>query len=103
MDITEFLSWAGLTTGTTGFFFWLLKRHIDKRDVGRKEKEKAQLSLEVMLIKGIGAAISLAEATALAVRDNKCNGEMTKALEYASEVKHEQRDFLTEQGVKNIY
>ena len=31
------------------------------------------------------------------------NGELTAALEYAQKVKHEQKDFLTEQGVKNMY
>ena len=48
----------------------------------------------------IGCA--LAEATAVAVQripDAHCNGDMHAALEYATSVKHKQKDFLTKQGV----
>lgn len=57
------------------------------------------------LIKSVGAAIALGEATARAVQripDAKCNGDMHAALEYAEKVKHEQKDFVNEQFVKNI-
>ena len=55
------------------------------------------------LIRSVGAAIALGEATACAIRDGKCNGELSAALSYAQNVKHEQKDFMTEQGVKNLY
>jgi len=55
------------------------------------------------MIKGIGAAIALGEATAHAIQDGQCNGEMACALEYARQVKHEQKDFLNEQGVENLF
>lgn len=45
-------------------------------------------------------------AAAVAVQripDAHCNGDMHAALEYARKVKHAQKDFLTEQGVKAIY
>ena len=38
-----------------------------------------------------------------AVQDARDNGDMHAALEYARKVKHAQKDFLTEQGVKAIY
>lgn len=50
----------------------------------------------------MGAAIALGEATAIAVRDKKCNGQMDKALEYAQLVKHEQKDFMTELAAKAL-
>ena len=43
-----------------------------------------------------------AQATARAVQripDAHCNGDMHAALEYATSVKHKQKDFLTKQGV----
>ena len=46
------------------------------------------------------------ERRAVAVQripDAHCNGDMHAALEYARKVKHAQKDFLTEQGVKAIY
>ena len=58
------------------------------------------------MIKGVNAAIALGEATARAVQripDANCNGDMHDALEYAEKIKHEQKDFLTEQGVEAIY
>ena len=63
------------------------------------EREKA-------LCKSIGAALSLGEATAEAVAripDAHCNGDMHAALEYARQIKHEQKDFLTQQGIEAIF
>nr|DAL85276.1 MAG TPA: hypothetical protein [Caudoviricetes sp.] len=60
----------------------------------------------VLVIKGVGAAIALGEATAKAVQripDARCNGDMEGALEYAKRVKHEQKDFLTEQASENLF
>ena len=58
------------------------------------------------MIKGTSAAIALGEATARAVQripDAHCNGDMHAALEYATRVKHEQKDFLTKQGIQAIF
>lgn len=57
------------------------------------------------LIKGVNAAIALGEATAKAVQripDAHCNGDMCKAIEYAAEIKHEQKDLLFRQGVEHL-
>lgn len=69
------------------------------------ERQKLQEQLLVKLIESTWAAIALGEATATAVQripDARCNGDMTKALEYAAEVKHAQKEFLTRQGVRAI-
>ena len=95
-----------MPTAVTGLFFWLLKRRIDKREDERAEIERARKELDVALIKGVNAAIALGEATAKAVQripDAHCNGDMVKALEYASEVKHSQKDFLMKQGVEHLH
>ena len=59
-----------------------------------------------MLLKSTSAAIALGEATAKAVQripDAHCNGDMRAALEYAANVKHQQKDFLTSVGVHAMH
>lgn len=50
-----------------------------------------------------GGRIALGEATATALKNGHANGETEAALEYAKRIKHEQKDFLTEQGIHAIY
>ena len=88
-------------------------KHQNERDAEenkRREEETNRESLrekqELLLIQGVRAAIALGEATAKAVQripDAHCNGDMKKALDYADKVKHEQKDFLAEQGVHFLY
>lgn len=126
--ITTLAVAMGVPSAITGFCFWLLERKIQKRDEKEKEErlarqkeldekeEKRQREIderdqareknELYLIKSVGAAIALAEATAKAVQripDAKCNGDMHAALEYAQKVKHEQKDFLNEQALHQLY
>lgn len=102
-DMIAVLAFMGVPSAVTGLCFWAIQRNITKRDARRDEIDKAREKNELLVIKGIGAALALGEATARAIKDGKCNGELTAALEYAQMVKHEQKDFLTEQGVKNMY
>ena len=48
----------------------------------------------------------MGEATAEAVQripDAHCNGDMHAALKYTRKIKHEQNDFLMEQGIQALY
>lgn len=92
-----------IPSGITGFCFWLLQRKMDKREKAREEKEKVREQQEFLLVKSIGAAIALGEASAIALKNGHTNGEAEAALEYARKVKHEQKDFLTRQGIESIY
>lgn len=92
-----------IPSGITGFCFWALERKMEKREKALTEKEAAREKNTILLIKSVGAAIALGEATATALKNGHCNGETEAALNYAREVKHEQKDFLTEIGVKNLY
>ena len=92
-----------IPSGITGFYFWLLQRKMDKREKAREEKEKVREQQEFLLVKSIGAAIALGEASAIALKNGHTNGETEAALEYARKVKHEQKDFLTRQGIESIY
>lgn len=84
----------------TGVLLWKLH----KREAVREKREEARKQNDFFLIKGLGAAIALGEATAKAVQrlDLNCNGEMTRALEEARETKHAQKEFLQRQGIANL-
>ena len=92
----------GIPTAITAFCSWMLQRRITRREAAQEEREKAREKNEVLIIKGVGAAIALGEATAQAVQripDAHCNGDMHAALEYATDIKHRQKDFLDRQGI----
>lgn len=114
--IVAFIVAMSIPSAITGFCFWLIERKIEMRDKieaeERKkrqeqldEREQAREKLDLHIIKGVGASIALGEAVAKAVQripDAHCNGDMHAALEYAQQIKHEQKDFMNEQVVKNI-
>lgn len=117
MGIETLIVAMSIPSAITGFCFWLLERRITKRDSEEKtEREERQRSMDereaarekhiLYLVKSVGASLALGEATARAVQripDAKCNGDMHAALEYAQQVKHEQKDFINEQALKNMY
>lgn len=106
LSIGGLVTLLGLPTAITAFCFWLLQQRISKRDKAQEERERAREKNEVLIIKGMGAAIALGEATAQAVQripDAHCNGDMHAALEYARKVKHEHKEFMTEQSVQALY
>ena len=114
--VTALIIAAGIPTALTGFLVRRFEKRIDQRSEAEYEERKhrrnevdAREALreknELYLIQGMGAAIALGEATAKAVQripDAHCNGDMHAALAYAQKVKHEQKDFFTEQTVKNV-
>ena len=92
---------ACLPSAITGFCFWCIEQKIQKqskklekeekqRREAQDKREKLHEQQELFLVQGVNAAIALGEATA-------------RALDYAAKVKHEQKDFLTRQGIESIY
>ena len=105
-NIGEIILIMSIPSAFTGFCFWMLQRKIDKRNKEQDKREEARLKNELMLIQKVDASLCLGEATARAVQripDAHCNGYMHEALEYAQKIKHEHRNFMTEQGVHQIY
>ena len=94
---------AGIPSAITAFCFWLLEKKLEKREKIREKKEAVREKQEFLMVKSIGAAIALGEASAIALKNGHTNGETEAALEYAREVKHEQKDFLTQQGIEAIF
>ena len=102
-DALVALAYLGIPSAVTALCFGLLKARIDRREKQQDAREKAREKNEVLLVRSVGASIALGEAAALALQSGKCNGETEKALAFAREVRQEQKDFLTEQGIKNLY
>ena len=97
---------ALIPTTVMGLIAWHYKRRIEKTEKNRAETEASREQHEFMIVQATWAAIALAEATARAVQripDAKCNGDMTKALKYAEDVKHDQKDYLAKQGIHALY
>ena len=106
MDFWALILALGIPSGITAFCFWILEQKLDKREKKREEKEKVREKQELLMVKSIGAALALGEATAEAVAripDTHCNGDMHAALEYARKIKHEQKNFLTQQSIEAIF
>lgn len=97
---------AGVPTAVCGFLVWMLKRYIDKREKERTEHDQNMQKMMMMIMQTGRANNVLAVATAKAVQripDAQCNGDMTSALEEASRIQREEKDFLMQMGVKRVF
>ena len=104
--VLAFVAAMGIPSAVMGFVVWKLERRISKRENEIEEREKAQEKLFILIVQSSGAAIALGEATARALQripDAHCNGDMHDALAYATDIKHKQKDFLTEQGIQALW
>lgn len=102
----EVLVAMGIPTALTGLLVWFLKRHIDKIEKKREEREKKTEQFMMFTMQTSRATNVLAEATARAVQripDAHCNGDMTAALAEAERIQKEEKDFLFDQGIQHIF
>ena len=96
----------GIPSAIMGFIVWKLERRITKQEKTAEDREEAREAMLLLVIQSSSAAIALGEATARAVQripDAHCNGDMHSALDYAAKVKHEQKDFLSKQGIHALW
>ena len=106
MNLTALIITAGIPTAFTGFCIWLLQKRMTKAEARREREAEQRQELMINIFKSVNATMGLAEKTAEAVAripDANCNGDMHSALNFVKDVKHEQRDFLTEIGIRNLY
>lgn len=94
---------SAVVGGVVGLWFRRIEKKMDKENKERKEREEARRKYEIFQVKTLTAVTALSKANAIALKNGKCNGETTAALKYLDEVKHEQRDFLTEQGIDHLF
>lgn len=98
--LAGFVAAMGIPSAIMGLIVWRLEGRISKRERDHEEQDKSQKDLIVLLVQSTSASIALGEATAKAVQripDAHCNGDMHAALEYATNIKHKQKEFLTKQ------
>ena len=101
--VVAFVAAMGIPSAVMGVIVWFMKRRIDKKDKETEKKTEAQQELMILLVKSTRASIALSEATAHAIQHGHTNGDMEAALTFATAVKNEQKDFLAEQGIQNIF
>ena len=97
-----FVAAMGIPSAVMGLMIRRLEKRLTRRDNLREEQDKSQKDLSTLLVQSTSASIALGEATAKAVQripDAHCNGDMHAALEYATNIKHKQKEFLTKQGI----
>lgn len=116
MDVATIVVAMSIPSAITGFCFWLVERRIQKRDAlaeaerqqmrnEAEKREKNREKYEICLLKTVNASIALGEATARAVQripEAHCNGDMHAALDYATKVKHEQKEFMEQQAIEAL-
>lgn len=94
---------AGIPSAAVGFIIWLFKRSIDKREKEAAEHNKQLQELVLMMLQSTRANTILCIATAEAVRDGHCNGNMTAALKSVNAVAKAEKEFLLDKGIKYIF
>lgn len=102
----EFLIAMGVPSALTGLLIWWLKKHIDKLEARREQREVNTEKFMLLIMKNSRATNVLAEATARAVQripDAHCNGDMTRALAEAERIQKEEKEFMFNQGIEHIF
>ena len=104
--IGGFIAALGIPSAIMGLIVWRIKKRANKREQEIAAREDARERMLLLLVESVGASLALGEATARAVQripDAHCNGDMHAALDYATQIKHKQKNFLQEQGIHSIF
>ena len=100
--VVTFIAAMGIPSAIMGLIVWRLRKRVKDREKAQDKKNEDQQELILILVQSTRASIALGEATAKAVQripDAHCNGDMHSALEYATDIKHKQKEFLDRQGI----
>ena len=96
------LAWGVPSTGL-GVAVWYIKRTLKKNEEKREAHEKNIESLVLMMLQSERANTILCKATAEAVRDGHCNGNMTAAMEVVEKAATAEKEFLLDKSIKYIF
>ena len=94
---------AGIPSALFGLLLWFFKKHINERDRHQEEREKNLESLVLMMLQSTRANTILCKATAEAVRDGHCNGNMSHAIEVVDKAAQAEKEFLLDKSIKYIF
>ena len=94
---------AGIPSALFGLILWFFKRAVDERDKRQEQQQKNLESLVLMMLQSTRANTILCKATAEAVRDGHCNGNMTHAIEIVDKAALAEKEFLLDKSIKYIF
>ena len=94
---------CGIPSGIFSILIWYFKQKMTKSEKERAEQQKNLESLVLMMLQSTRANTILCVATAEAVRDGHCNGNMTSALSAVEKVAQEEKRFLLDKSIKYIF
>lgn len=94
---------AGIPSAIFGLIIWRLKHHWEQRDKKQEERQKNLEDLVLMMLQSTRANSILCKATAEAVRDGHCNGNMTHAIEVVDKAAAAEKEFLLDKSIKYIF
>ena len=94
---------AGIPSAIFGLIVWFFKRKIEERDKKHDEQLHNMEQLILMMLQSTRANTILCKATAEAVRDGHCNGNMSKAIEVVEKAAAAEKEFLLDKSIKYIF
>lgn len=103
MQVWQIIVAAGIPSGLFSLLIWKYQKRMTAAEKAREEQQKNLESLVLMMLQSTRANTVLCVATAEAVRDGHCNGNMTNALKAVGKVAEAEKDFLLEKGIKYIF
>ena len=93
----------GAPSAALGLAIWYFKRFTAKNQKRQEEHEKNIESLVLMMLQSERANTILCKATAEAVRDGHCNGNMTAAMEIVEKAAAAEKEFWLDKSIKYIF
>ena len=94
---------AGIPSAIFGLIIWQFKRKVEERDRKADEQLKSMEDLILMMLQSTRANTILCKATAEAVRDGHCNGNMSQAIEVVDKAAQAEKEFLLDKSIKYIF
>lgn len=102
-DLWSVLVAFGVPSAVLGFVIWYIKREITRNQKRQEEHDKNLESLVLMMLQSTRANTILCKATAEAVRDGHCNGNMTEAMQIVDKTAAAEKEFLLDKSIKYIF
>ena len=87
----------------SGIFLFIFQHKLNKRERIEKESDETRNKYIKLIVDLTLATHALSEATAVALQTGRNDGEISRAVEYARDIKYRHRDFLEVNGINNIF
>lgn len=94
---------AGIPSALFSLIIWRVKHNMEERDRKAEERQKNLEDLVLMMLQSTRANSILCKATAEAVRDGHCNGNMSSAIEIVDKAAQAEKEFLLDKSIKYIF